>query len=123
MRIYLSDKAASELSKQAEAFNVPGSLIGRALIETIVKEGIVNEMLAGVDLEEMVKRPKKPTGKGMYRFQGQRLSATGISMITGVNPNTFSARVRMGWSIEKAAWTPPKPCAFNGFKGAEEVRA
>lgn len=107
MRIYLSDKAATELGKQAELFSATGSLIGRAIIETIVKEGILDEILAGVDIEAFKNaRPRRPLGKGMYRFQGERLSATGISMITGINPSTFNARMRNGWTIEEAAWTP-----------------
>ena len=118
MRIYLSPSSVSELQKHAEAYNLPASLIGRALIETIIKDGIVNEILSGVDFEEMTRRPKKPVGKGMYRFDGKRVSATYISDVTGVNPNTFAARVRSGWTIEKAAWTPPKVCAFNQGRGA-----
>lgn len=116
MKIYVKEKTEAFLQKIGEAHCQDGAVIGRAIIETVMEEGIADEILAGIDWEDFRLRGKRH--RGMYHFAGQRLSSPAISDITGIPAYVIRRRLELGWPLEKAAWTP---VGKSRFKRKREV--
>lgn len=111
MRIHINSETVRLLDQVAERYHRDPSVVGRAIVHTVLSEGITDEILAGVDLDEPIGRRKR--NKGMWAFRGEKLSLPAISDITGVPPNVISRRLSFGWSLEKAATHPVRPTRFR----------
>lgn len=119
MRIHINSETARQLYHLSDKYHRDPGVLGRAIIHTVLTEGVADEILAGVDLDEPIGRSKR--NKGMWNFRGQKLSLGAISDITGVPANVISRRLSFGWTLEKAATHPVRPSRFR--KALDEVRA
>lgn len=102
--VSISGNVASAIQAEAEAHNVSSPAVVRGLITTIVEEGILEKMVAGVDLEHFEQR--KPGHPGRYVYKGKRHTLRELSEISGLIPTTIRDRIIRGWSVEKAVETP-----------------
>lgn len=50
-------------------------------------------------------------------FRGERLSLAALGRRFGISPDTIRARLRYGWTLERAVTTPTGPLGTNQFKG------
>lgn len=63
--IRIQAKTADILESEALHYGVNATAMARAIIETVVREGIVHETLAGVDVESFQnRRRRRPAPKG-----------------------------------------------------------
>ena len=107
MRFTVDPRDVSDLEKHAEHYGVTAEAVARAILHTVLHEEIAHQILAGIDIEHFSKVPSgRVIGKGMYPFEGQRLSTVGISAITGIPAKTIARRLELGWTSHEAAWTP-----------------
>lgn len=62
---------------------------------------------AGLSIDEALTDEKFNVKK--YRYKGRDLTTAELEKIAGIKPKVFLARLRYGWSVEKAAETPLMP--------------
>lgn len=110
-------KTEAVLEREALTYGVNATALAKAIVETVVSEGIIHQTLAGVDVESFQGRKKgRKPGNGQYQFQGKLRSLSGISKITGVPFDTIRGRLLRGWELERAATTPKMPKGFPNKK-------
>ena len=105
----IQGKTAAILEKEALHYGVTGTALALAIVDTVTREGIIHETLAGVDIKEIATRGRSRPNAKQYVFRGEMLTASAISKASGVDVHVFNKRVRRGWSVERAATTPVGP--------------
>lgn len=103
-------KTEAILEREAISYGVTATALAKAIVETVVGEGIIHETLAGIDVEAFQQRRRgSDHGKGAYRFEGRMMSLPAISQITGIHFNLIKSRLARGWDLERAAMEPVNP--------------
>lgn len=101
----IQGKTAAILEKEALHYGVTGTALVKAIVETVVREGIVHETLAGVDVESFAHRKRGRPKMKLYEYRGDRVSLADISGTTGIPASVIRSRLRVGWDMERAATT------------------
>lgn len=116
VKLAVQGKALHVLQKEAERHSVTPTVVAKAIIDTILMEGLVDQTLAGVDLDRFtIKGRGSASRRGNFTFRGKRCTLETISRLTGVPANVIRGRLMRGWDMERAATTPKMPKGFpNG---------
>jgi lambda repressor-like predicted transcriptional regulator len=109
--ISLGGKIEAALEKEGTSFGAPATAMARAILDTVVREGIVQDILAGVQVEEFVRgrgrpRTKRAAPHGIrepkYTFNGRPAKLEELSAIAGVPQTTIRNRISRGVPVEQA---------------------
>lgn len=118
VQLAIQGKALLVLQKEAERHCVPPTAVAKAILDTILMEGLVDETLAGVDLSRFVIRGRGAySRRGNFVFRGKRQTLASISRLTGIPANVIRGRLLRGWDIDRAATEPKQPQGYPN-KGA-----
>lgn len=118
VKLAVQGKTLAILEREAATLKAPPTVVARAIIDTVIREGITQEVLAGVELESYLNR-RRGQRQGKHLFQGKLRTMTWIAEKTGVPVGVIYQRLQRGWTLEKAATVPKMP---KGFPKREAVQ-
>lgn len=103
--VQISGVAADVILAEAEVNRVRPQTIVKAIIETCTDDqGLLDQVLAGVDLEEIEGRVVGR--RGVYIYKGKRYTCEKLAKHAGISPNTLNDRVKkQKWTVEQAVET------------------
>ena len=122
VKLAIQGKAMDILRCEAAALHDTPTVVARAIIETVIREGLTQKILAGVDLEDYQSGyVGRKRGTGKYEFEGRLRSIDFIAERTGVPANVIRSRIFRGWDFQRAISEPKQPKGFP--VRAKEARA
>lgn len=100
-------KLAAHLIAEADVHKVRPSTLVRSAVATMVKDDLLDTMIADIDLKE---EDRFEGGwRGNYIHEGRRVSLASLAREHGMSASTLYRRVsRLGWSIDRAISEPIK---------------
>lgn len=101
MKVLIKSEAVRELEREAELLGVSGAAVARAIISTVVSEGLVPVILAGVDVDAMEPRGRQRQ-YARYEFRGGMYSVEELAQMSGLPASTIRNRLTAGMTAEKA---------------------
>lgn len=118
VKLAVQGKTLAILEREAATLKFPPTIVARAIIDTVIREGITQEVLAGVELDAYLNR-KRGQRQGKHLFQGKLRTMTWISAQTGVPVPVIYSRLHRGWTLERAATVPKMPKGFPNGRVAQ----
>lgn len=113
VKLSIQGKAMDILRCEAATLHDTPTVIARAIIETVIREGLTQKILAGVDLDDFQSGNRnRRRGSGKYEYEGRLRSIEFIAERTGVPANVIRSRIFRGWDFQRAISEPKQPKGF-----------
>lgn len=98
-------KLAAHIMAEADVHKVRPATLVRVAIDKMIADGLLDTMIADVDLREEDQRGGGH--KGAYFSKGRRVSLSALARENGLAPSTVTRRVRdLHWPLQKALSEP-----------------
>lgn len=122
VKLSIQGKTLAILQCEAATLHDTPTVIARAIVETVIREGLTQNILAGIELDDYrTDREGRKRGTGKYEFEGRKRSIDFIAERTGVPAQVIRSRIFRGWDFDRAISEPKQPKGFPNK--AKEQRA